>query len=333
MNKIKKSQIRAFRHFVDSHTNFFIAGHKEPDGDSVACCFALAAILKYYKKTYKLISAGPFRRTEIADAEHCFTNKVPFMTEADKKESALILCDCSEHKRIGELDANCENELKTLDLFIIDHHKTCDKGLDKNAIIDSSAPAASLLVQQLYEATVGVPSKQMAEVLFFGIMTDTGFFRYLTERDSEVFPQVERLVKAGASPRVIAQAIESGKPFDTRKLLGAVLSGTKQYLNGKLLVACEKLSDTSLYGTLGRDNDALYSILLSTKGVEAVAFIRQETESNCTIGLRSKDALDVSVVATHLGGGGHKNASGGSVSGTIDTLVPVIVKEFAKLIK
>lgn len=332
MITIKKSQIRSFKRFIDTHSQFFIAGHKEPDGDSVACCLALAAILAHFKKSYKLISAGPFRRTEIEYTQQYFTRKIPFMTDADKKASALILCDCSEYSRIGELDSNCEVELKTLDTFVIDHHKTTDPTLSKNAIIDSSSPAASLLVQQLYEKLVGVPTKQVADILFFGIMTDTGFFHYLTEKDYDVPVAAARLIKAGASPRKTAQAIGCGKPFDTRKLLGVVLSGTKQYLNGKLLIAVEKLSDTNLYGSLGRDNDALYSILLSTKGVEVVAFVRQETATNCTIGLRSRDEFDVSVVATHFGGGGHKNAAGASTDGTIDTIIPVIVKEIAKII-
>ena len=37
-------------------------------------------------------------------------------------------------------------------------------------------------------------------------------------------------------------------------------------------------------------------------------------------------------IAAKFGGGGHKNASGLSTQGKIETLIPAIVKEFARII-
>ena len=123
-----------------------------------------------------------------------------------------------------------------------------------------------------------------------------------------------------------------GKPWNTRKLLGIMLSRAERYLSGKLVVTYETQEDTKKYGQEGRDSDALYTLTLAVEGVEAVAFIRQETEHSCTLGLRSKDRVDVSVVAAKFGGGGHKNASGASTEGKVETIIPALVKEFAKII-
>jgi len=111
-----------------------------------------------------------------------------------------------------------------------------------------------------------------------------------------------------------------------------MLDRAERYLDGKLVVTYEKMEDTQKLGAEGRDSDSLYQLLLSVKGVEAVVFLRQETDSSCTGGFRSKDAVDVSAVAAKFGGGGHKNAAGMSVEGKIDTLIPAIVKEFARLV-
>ena len=92
----------------------------------------------------------------------------------------------------------------------------------------------------------------------------------------------------------------------------------------------ETQEDTKKYGQEGRDNDALYTLMLAVDGVEVVCFVRQETEHSCTIGLRSKDKVDVSIVASRFGGGGHKNASGASTEGQVLTLIPAIVKEFSR---
>lgn len=333
MNKLQSTKIDAFRTFITAHSLFFIVGHKEPDGDCVACSVGLKAIVEHFDKKALLINAGPFLKSEIAPYENQFTSKVPFMTAADKAQAALILCDCSELSRIGELENGGEEELKGLDTFIVDHHKTCESlGEADNAIIDATAPAASLIVQQLYEALVGEVEKAVAEVLYFGVMTDTGFFRFLTERDADVFLTVARLVSAGASPRVTYDKISSGKPFEQRKLLGLILTNAKQYLDGKLIIATERLSDTVLHGKDGRDSDALYSALMSTLDAQVVVFIRQETETNCTLGFRSRDKVDVSSVAKLFNGGGHKNAAGGHTQGTLDTVIPVVVKAFAKVI-
>ena len=123
-----------------------------------------------------------------------------------------------------------------------------------------------------------------------------------------------------------------GKPWNTRKLLGLMLNRAERYCGGKLVVTYEKMEDTHHYGQEGRDSDALYTAMLATEGVEAVAFIRQETEHNCTAGFRSKDECDVSSIAAKFGGGGHKNASGASIEGRIETIIPSIIKEFSKVL-
>ena len=174
--------------------------------------------------------------------------------------------------------------------------------------------------------------KEIADILFFGLCTDTGFFRFLDSDTCEVFEGVSRLVKNGANPRQTYSDINSGKPFSTRKLLGIMLSRAEQYFNGKLIVTYETLEDTNLFGKEGRDSDSLYQLLLSVDGVQAVLFVRQDTDKTCTAGFRSKDVVDVSAIASKFGGGGHKNAAGLSTEGTLDTLLPKIISEFEKIL-
>lgn len=328
MKTLEQKQIDSFRKFIDGHNFFFIAGHKEPDGDCIASCLGIAEILKYFKKDYQLLSAGPFKRTEIQEFAGQFSSEAMFLAEEDRKTAALIICDCSEFYRLGELDGDITN----LDTFIIDHHKTAECPVGAEFILDFTAPAASAIVQLLYESVIGAPEKNAAEILFFGLMTDTGFFRFLTSKDYDVLEAASRLVKAGADPRKTYDKMSGGKEWNTRKLLGTMIEHAERYINGKLIVTYETQDDTRRLGQEGRDSDALYSAMLSVKGVEAVVFVRQETDSTCTIGFRSKDKVDVSAIAAKFGGGGHKNASGCSTNGKLDTLIPSIVKEFARIL-
>ncbi|MCR5605565.1 MAG: bifunctional oligoribonuclease/PAP phosphatase NrnA [Treponema sp.] len=323
---ISEEQIGEFKSFIDSHSSFLIVGHKEPDGDCVSSCIGMAAIVEHFGKEYQMLSAGPFKRPEIRNKAELFSDTMPFMTQFERDETGLIIVDCSELLRLGDIDG----DFKGFDTFIVDHHKTADASWAKS-IIDSSAPAACCLVQQLYEKLIGKPTPEVAKTLFFGLSTDTGYFRFLKEDSAEVFRAAARLVDAGANPRKIYDEMTSGKSFSTRKLLGVMLSRVERYYNNKLCVTYETMEDTKKYGLEGRDSDALYSLLLAVDGVEAVLFVRQETEHSCTAGFRSRDSVDVSAIAAKFGGGGHKNAAGLSMEGKIENVIPMILKEFAKV--
>ena len=328
MKILTEAQINSFKSFIENHDFFLIAGHKDPDGDAISSCLGVAEILNKSGNTYQLLSAGPFKRQEIKNKENLFSSTMDFLSQEERNKTGLIIVDCSELSRLGEIDG----DLKGFDTFVIDHHKTSGVQDGFTAIIDPTAPAASCIVQMLYEGVAGPLDKTAADILFTGMATDTGFFRFLTADSADVFESTARMVKAGANPRTTYDEITSGKPYLTRKLLGKLLFNSERYCNGKLIVAQETMEDTRKYGIDGRDSDALYQLLLSVEGVEAVAFVRQETEYSCTAGFRSRDKVDVSEIAASFGGGGHKNASGMSVEGKLETLVPEIIKKFARVL-
>jgi phosphoesterase RecJ-like protein len=113
--------------------------------------------------------------------------------------------------------------------------------------------------------------------------------------------------------------------------LGIILSRTESYFEGKLIISTEQYEETQRYGLEGRDSDALYQLLQSIGGVEAIAIIRQEKPDNCTVGLRSLDSVDVAAIARSLGGGGHKNAAGLSINGLIPEIKTKILAAFEKI--
>lgn len=326
MKDISES-VQEFKDFILSHDFFFVAGHKEPDGDAVASCLGIRAILERFGKNCQLLSAGPFKRNEILPYKNLFSDTMDFLDENDRKTSALIIADCSELSRLGDING----DLRGLDTFVIDHHKTSGLAEGWRGIIDVDSPACVCLVQRFYEGILGDIPAETAKILFLGFCTDTGFFRFLTDDSAPVFEAVSRLVRYGADPRETYRKMSYGKPYSTRKLLGVLLCKAESYLDGKLVITCESLEDTAKYGGEGRDSDALYQTLLAVKGVEAVVFLRQDTPTTCTGGFRSQDRIDVSAVASKFGGGGHKNASGMSCNGRVETLIPQIVKEFARI--
>jgi phosphoesterase RecJ-like protein len=184
------------------------------------------------------------------------------------------------------------------------------------------------MVFALIEALGLTPSKEEAEYLFLGLCTDTGFFRHLDHTGAEAFHRAAEMIELGANPKRTFNAINGGKSLESRKLMGLVLGRAKAYYDGKLVVSSEKYKETQKLGAQGRDSDTLYQLLLAVKGVEAIAIIRQEKPDACSLGLRSRDWVNVAEIARQFGGGGHKNASGALVNGIIAVLEPQVIDAF-----
>ncbi|MGI5174178.1 bifunctional oligoribonuclease/PAP phosphatase NrnA [Treponema sp. OMZ 840] len=327
MLKLCDTEFKLFYDFISVREHFAVVGHKEPDGDSISSSLVIADLLKKMGKHCQVLCAGPFKRCETKKYEKLFLSE--YTPPAQKEKTGLFIVDCSQRSRLGEL---IEKQVSELDAFVIDHHKTSVLD-DKNHIIDSTAPATVCIIQQLYEHFFGEPSKEIAELLFFGLSTDTGFFRFLDNKSSDVFYSAGRLVKAGVDPRRAYEHMNNNKPFMTRKLLSVALDRIGVHCGGKFLTTYETIEDTQKYGRDGRDTDMLYQILMATERVRAVAVFRQESETNCTVGLRSNGDFDVSAIAARFGGGGHKNAAGLSTEGSLDVIMQKIIAEFEKIFK
>jgi bifunctional oligoribonuclease and PAP phosphatase NrnA len=307
--------------FIDRHGPFYVIGHKEPDGDCIGSQLALASFLRRSGKNAYLCSAGPFSRTEIMPYESRFFSEAP--PEKPSERAAALILDCSSLQRIGTV----AQSLPKVPIAFIDHHAS-GSASGEVLFIDDKAPSVTAMVFHLMEAMGGTPTKEEAEYLLFGLATDTGFFRHLDENSAETFVAISRLVAAGASPKRVYNLMYGGKSLLSRKLMGEILTRTEPHFDGALLISFSTLQDQQRYGLASRDSDALYQLMLSISGCEAAMIIRQETEANCTVGIRARDRIDVGSIAASFGGGGHRLAAGLSILGGIEEVKAKLISAF-----
>lgn len=310
--------------FLAQYKQYIIVGHKEPDGDCIASQLALGRFLIQQGKEVHIVSAGPFLRTEIQSYECFFERTLPAFSES----TALIILDCSNLSRTGFGSSDFP---ESIPMLFIDHH-AIGKPEGEICFVDSHAPATAFLIQGILEEVRYTIPKEIAELLFFGIVTDTGFFRHLEAGSGRYFDAAARLVDAGASPKQAFYAMSGGKQLGNRKLLGELLLRTESYYNNQLLFSWLTLSDQERYGVESRDSDMLYQLLLTVENSEAVVIIRQEGLEYCTIGFRSKIWVDVAKIAETFGGGGHKHAAGAYVQSTLEALKPRVLKAFESIL-
>ena len=85
-------------------------------------------------------------------------------------------------------------------------------------------------------------------------------------------------------------------------------------------------------GARQRGEDDLYRLLQTVRGTVVVAFIKEEKAGLYSVGLRSNSSLDVGTIAASFGGGGHRQAAGFDISGTLESVRKTIIDTFTPLL-
>jgi phosphoesterase RecJ-like protein len=198
----------------------------------------------------------------------------------------------------------------------IDHHIT-NPAEWTLTWLDPAASATGEMVYELIKQLGIAMDRDIALCLYTAIFTDTGSFRY-----SNTTPACMRiaadLIEAGADSWLVTENVYESFAYRRIKMLGMVLSGMERSEDGKIgwVVVTDELYRR--FGATAEDTDNFVNFVRSTKGVEVAVLFRQTAAAQYKISLRSKGRVDLSGLAQALGGGGHKNAAGCTLDGTLD---------------
>jgi phosphoesterase RecJ-like protein len=310
--------------FLRAHQSFLVLGHKEPDGDCIASQIAAAILVSALGKRVGLYSVGPFDRPEIEGFSSRFSAVIP---DDMLPGAAVIVLDCSTPDRTGNLGDRVEG----LPTLVIDHH-SAGETFGTVRYVDDSVPSTTFLVFSLFEALEIPVDPRTAGLLLFGFCTDTGFFRHLGAGGPETFRTLSRIAACGTSPQEIYMMIYGHRELSGRKLLGELLLRVEKYWEGRLLLTWQTLEDKRRHDARQRGEDELYRLLQTVRGAVAVAFIKEESEGRYSVGLRSDSSVDVGKIAAGFGGGGHQQAAGFDITGTLDSVKDAVRKALAPFI-
>jgi phosphoesterase RecJ-like protein len=197
---------------------------------------------------------------------------------------------------------------------------------------DVAAAACGEMVFDLVRELRVPLTYEIAVHVYVAILTDTGSFHY-SNISPRTFETCRQCVEAGVNPQAVARAVFDNNSLGRLKLFGAVLSGMQLDAAGQvatLTVDEQLLADC---GATYDDTDGLINLPLTVKGIQAVIFFKKIGPDEWRISLRSKGNIDVNAVAKQFGGGGHKNASGCSATGSLDGLKALFQKKVLEQIE
>lgn len=300
---------------IRENESFLVTSHARPDGDAVGSALGVFHLLNAMGKRVTVAFAD-----SIPTMYHCLPGVEHITAEVMDSElpDVAILLECDSVERTGFLRINARTMVN------IDHHQSGREFADVNWI-DPQACAVGAMVYELVIASGVDLSAPMASCLYTAVLTDTGQFTYAST-GAATFGLAEHLLERGADANGIAQSIYFSNPESKIRLLGAALNHMK--IDGEVAWTFVDLKELDSAGAMAEDCEGIVNYLIGIAGVRAAAFLRElPTGDRFRLNLRSKGTVDVAEVAERFGGGGHRNASGCTLDGSLSEVAQRVVDE------
>jgi phosphoesterase RecJ-like protein len=307
---------------IENKDVFAITTHIKPDGDGVGSSLGLCWLLRSLGKEAEVIVHG-----EVPPAYMSLpgADEIRDVRYVNGKYDAVFVIECSDLSRPG-IDG-LENQFTVN----IDHHATSEHFGTINWI-DSTASAVGEMIYNLCKAIGGRITKEIAECVYMALVTDTGSFHFPNTSD-RTLKVASELIKAGAKPEKIGEAVYNNYPWSRIELMRRVLATVKRDETGMVASIRQTLEMSDESEAIDGDNNGFVNIPLAAREIKAVVYMREVAPGKYRASLRSKGDINVARVAEKFGGGGHKNASGLSIEGDWDKCEADVVAALVEAIK
>lgn len=287
------------------HARILIVSHVDPDGDTVGSAMGLAWALRAKGLHVRLACQDP-----MPDEVGFLPGIDEYTADGPAGEGLIIAVDASDRRRMGE--AFAEGRLDGRTLAVIDHHVTNQGFGDINLIAD--APATAMLMIEVID-DLGIPlDAKIATYLLTGIVSDTQGFR-TSNTTPECLAAAQRLMQAGALLTEVCEGVFSRRRAALLPLWGAALSGA--VLSNGVLWAEIPAPLASQDGLGGKVTSGLANFLNTVREAQVAVILAEQANGIIDTSLRSKPGIDISGIAQAFGGGGHPQAAGCQVAGSL----------------
>jgi phosphoesterase RecJ-like protein len=315
----QESRIDALLTVFRSHDRFLLTSHARPDGDAIGSVLALAEVLDQLGCRADVVFADPipfiYRTLPNLDRVHhaASANEV----DPDPNTPAILL-ECDGIARTGLLG------LENRTLINIDHHASGRPFASVNWIDEHACAVAAMVYRIAIAAKVEI-TPSIATCLYTAILSDTGSFTY-SSTNADTFAIVHDLAVKGANPSQIARDLYFSNPASKVRLLGTALSNLR--CEGAIAWTWVTSKDLDRAGADAEDCEGVVNYLIGITGIESAVFLREVPDtSQFRLSIRSTGRLDVSQVAEHFGGGGHRNASGCTLDGPLNVAIERVLTQ------
>ena len=288
MNSEMRRQPEAIAEAIRAADSIAICSHINPDGDTIGCALAMRlGLLALGKKP------SVFCEDKIPDNLAMLPGVETFRNPSDCGEAfdLFLAVDVSDPARLGTGRSLMERCAHTAQ---IDHHPT------------------------------NPMTREIAMCLYTGMSTDTGNFSF-SATSAEVFSIMSELMRAGLPLSELSRILFRERSREQLRLLGRAIEHLRFAGGGRIAVMTLSRQDFLDCGALNEHADTIVNYGLETVGTQMAVLAREDEPGMIKFSLRSKSPQRIDDVAKSLGGGGHPQASGITLAGTLREATAVVV--------
>lgn len=304
-----------------------LVSHVNPDGDTIGSTLALKNGLdKLGKKT------AVFCQDKVPDNISFLKGVAEYRKPgdaADERFDLLICVDVADVRRMGDCAVLLERCAHTAQ---IDHHDTNPRYAEYNCV-DAKAPATGLVSRELLDRLGVAVDADIAVCLYVAISTDTGNYAY-NSTSPEAFRVTAELLEAGLPLSQINRRLYRQREMPQVLLMQKALSTLTFHHGGSITSMTLSRKDFADCGALAEHADTLVNYGLDILGVRMAVLAREtNVPGEVKLSLRAVEPDNVSEVAKSFGGGGHAQAAGATVLGSLEEWVARCVAAMTEAMK
>ena len=303
---MNKSLTKAVGQLITPARRILLVTHISPDGDAIGSMLALGGLLRAQGKEIVQACEDP-----VPEGAAWLPGASEIARQASGSIDLIIALDCSDQGRMGKI---YEEPFASAPLLNIDHHVTNTRFGTLNWV-DPSCVATAQMVLYLAQALGWQVTQTVAECLLTGLVTDTRSFR-TSNVDATALRVALQLMEAGASLSQVTRQSVDQQPLARMRLFADAVSGL--HLEDGILWTTVTRAMRRRWAVADNGTSGLSNSLAGVREAQVVIVFTERDNGIIDVGLRSAPGYDVARVAAHLGGGGHPQASGCTLTGDLE---------------
>lgn len=299
-----------FRDILAEFSSFVIVTHKGLDGDAVGSSLGLAHLIDSFEKEPLLFfpETLPQKYSPLLGKLRVFSNFPP-----KSLNTALFFLDCSNPER------GFDEKIPEFPFVAnIDHHISNTNFGTWNVVKPGYSSTGEIIAEILLDEQIPAPSLTW-DCLYLAIFSDTNGFSFSNTRPKTL--EIAGKVLSRGSGAEVSSIFFSLSQFDL-KVLGVALTN----MTFDPPIAFSYLP-FSLDLPEGFDSDFIMNIWKYWSEPKVYLLFKEISPNFFKVSMRGRGDVDLSKVAGKFQGGGHPNASGCRIFGTLEEVKKILREE------
>lgn len=316
---------------IEENSKFLITSHINLEADALGSELAMAKLLKDEGKQVVVVNEDkvPKEYSFLPGTKEIKQPKEDLFSLLKRENfDVFTVLDCSDLNRCGKAkDLFIEDKL----ILNIDHHRA-NKRFGQINWLEPDSSSCCEMIYKLYKALNKPIEKDIAVLLYTGILTDTGSFHY-PNTTGFTHKVISELLQFKLPISDIYHRIYESIPYSDVKLIPQILSSLKKDASGSIFYLTMDRKTLKRKKSHYDLTENILNFVRSIRRANLVILFKEVNLKEVRVNLRSKEGFDVARLARIFGGGGHRTAAGCTINRELEVAKSLVLEKARELLR